>query len=97
MPTLPNRMALNISRYVVWSDVDDDLLLFDQRSGSYHALNAVAARVWRGVASGMAVPALVEELAHQYAAPPERIRADVEKFITTVLELQLLIAGPRDS
>jgi hypothetical protein len=45
----------------------------------------------------MALPALVEELAHQYEAPQERIRADVEQFITAALELQLLIAEPGDS
>jgi hypothetical protein len=97
MPTQSSSSALMISEYVIWNDVAEDFVLFDERNGSYHALNKVASSVWRGMAKGTALPVLIEDLAYQYAAPCDRVRADVEAFIAVALRLGLLTSEQRDS
>jgi hypothetical protein len=84
--------CLSISRHVVWRDVEGDLVLFDERSGEYHTLNASASFVWRAIAGGKTLDAIAAAAA---ASSPERadaIAGDVRAFVASALALGLLDA-----
>ena len=80
-----------IASHVSWSPVPGELALFDARDGVYHALNASAAEIWRGLAEGIPVPRLVETLAAAHGADPNLVARSVAEFIDSALAKGLLL------
>jgi hypothetical protein len=80
----------SITPQVVWRDVEGDLVLFDERSGEYHALNASASFVWRGIARGQMLAAIVAEATAACPARAAEIAADVRAFVASAAKLGLL-------
>ena len=90
--TWPLWPAVVIPTHVVWNDVGgEDLVLFDRADGSYHALNAVARTIWRGIAQGREIAVIVDELAHAHAQDESIIAADVRVFLTEAIQKGLLV------
>ena len=86
-------MLLSIPEYVVWQNVEGELVLFDSRDGSYHALNGTAATIWRRVAEGMATGTICDALAAAYEAPRPTIEREVDAFVEAALAKALLLRG----
>lgn len=86
-------MLLSIPEYVVWQNVEGELVLFDSRDGSYHALNGTAATIWRRVAEGMTTGRICDALAAAYKAPRPTIEREVDAFVEAALAKALLLRG----
>lgn len=84
---------LRIASHIAWNDVPGELALFDSRDGSYHALNGSAAAIWRAIASGLDVTAIVDGLASAYDAPRDAIQSHVDDFLEDARAKGLLVAG----
>ena len=74
-------MTLSISDHISWQNVPGELALFDVRDGRYHALNDTAADIWRAIAAGHDVPAIIADLRTRYDAPADGIERAVDDFI----------------
>lgn len=83
-------MTLSISDHVSWQNVPGELALFDVRDGRYHVLNGTAADIWRGIAAGDDVPAIVTALSARHAAPEGEVAQAVADFIATIRDKGLL-------
>ncbi|HEX5182611.1 MAG TPA: PqqD family protein [Allosphingosinicella sp.] len=83
---------LSAAPEIVWRDVGGDLVLFDPRSGDYHALNASASFVWRRIARGEGVAAIVAEAAASHPDQADAIARDVRAFVESALAIGLLRA-----
>lgn len=79
---------LKIADHVSWNDVDGELVLFNRENGRYHALNATASLVWRSIAHGMELPAVVSELVHTCDEDRGSVVTAVQAFVA-----QALVAG----
>lgn len=86
-------MTYLIPEHIVWQDVPGELALFDARDQTYSALNGSAAAIWREVARGADIDAIVRTLAAQYDVPDQAIAADVTDFLTDAITRGLLVAG----
>ena len=84
---------LRIAPHISWHPVEGELALFDTRDGSYHALNASAAEIWRGIANGVAPDALAVALAEAYRAPRAEVAEGVREFVEAALAKGLLVEG----
>jgi PqqD family protein of HPr-rel-A system len=78
---------------VVWRDVEGELVLFDEASGRYHALNPTGSQIWRRLAGGAAPELIVRELTSRYDAPAEVVADEVAAFIDRAVDLRLLCMG----
>jgi PqqD family protein of HPr-rel-A system len=81
---------LAIAPEIVWRDVGADLVLFDPRSGDYHTLSASASFIWRRIARGDGLAAIVAEAASSSPEQAGAIARDVHAFIDSALALGLL-------
>jgi PqqD family protein of HPr-rel-A system len=61
--------------------VDGEVVVYDERDGTLHHLNATATLVWQCCDGRGAVDDLVGELADAYGAPRERIASDVHALL----------------
>jgi hypothetical protein len=67
-----------------------ETLLQDHRRGLVHVVNASAARIWALIDGQNTLDQIAGDLAGQYAADRERVRADVEAVMATFRELELI-------
>ena len=87
-----------ISTNVVWRDVDgDELLLYERITGRYHCLNGIGSEIWRKLAEGVPVQAIVQHLSAKYDAPADMIAQDVDAFISASTDLNLLRPADAES
>ncbi|MDF2234467.1 PqqD family protein [Albimonas sp. CAU 1670] len=69
---------------------DDELVLLGPESEEYFGLDAVASDVWERLETPMTLAELVDALAQDYDAPPERISADLSPAIQSLVDGGLL-------
>lgn len=84
-----------VSAHVAWRNVDGELVLFDRRDGSYHALNQTGSAIWRDVAEGTAMEIVVDVLARRFGTSAEVIAADVISFIAAAVAKGFLLPTAR--
>ena len=79
-----------IAPHIAWNNVEGELVLFDTRAGTYHALNGTGAAIWRAIAAGSDAMGIVETLAVTYDVPCEILAEQVRDFIESACAKNLL-------
>lgn len=67
------------------------LVLLDLESETYFSLDEIGTRVWTLMGQGYATTMIVEQLAHEYAVPVDRVGSDVRNLLDTLLHLNLIM------
>lgn len=80
------------SRCVVSALHADRAVLLDPEGGAYFGLDAVGSRVWSLLDEPRSVAELADLLEAEYDAPPERLRADTEALLASLLTANLVEA-----
>ena len=69
--------------------VGEEAILHDREGGRVHVVNGSAARLWE-LCDGRPVDEIVAALAASYGAPPDAVRADVERAVAALRSLGVL-------
>ncbi|WP_216822201.1 PqqD family protein [Novosphingobium sp. TH158] len=77
--------------WVSWGPAGAEIVLFDSRSGSYHALNASATAIWLHLSAGLQPSAIAATIAAENGIPSDQAAADVDGFIEAVLAADLAV------
>jgi hypothetical protein len=80
------------AEHVVATQQADTTILLDVRGGKYYTLNEVGGRIWSLLTEGATVSWVAQRLASEFEVPPEKLSADVERFVT-LLDRSRLITG----
>lgn len=87
-------MSLHISDAVIWQESEGGISLYHTESGEFRTLNATAAQIWALVDSDGEREAVARKLsllfAGHNAVMTARIRAEVDAFISSMVEADLL-------
>ena len=78
--------------WVSWVSAGTAVTLFDERDGSYHALNASASRIWTELSNGRQPEEIGTAFAAAHRAEAATIRRDVDEFVALALDKGLLVA-----
>lgn len=62
--------------------VDHEIVFLNARLERYVALDDVGRRIWEKLAAPVTVGGLIDELEHEFAAPPGVIARDVLAFVS---------------
>ena len=72
-------------------DADGRLVVLNENTGNWHALNATAADLYQRLVRTATIDNLVGDMAARYRdVPPDRIRADVERIVGELVRRGLL-------
>lgn len=77
--------------HVLRATVGEDEVLLDTRSNLYHLLEGTGPRVMKGLDDGKDPSAVADEIAHEHSIDASIVQRDVEGFVTSMLELGLLV------
>ncbi|WP_329376899.1 PqqD family protein [Streptomyces sp. NBC_01351] len=87
-------MSLHVSDAVIWQESGDGVSLYHTESGEFRTLNSTAAQIWALVEEDGDRETVIKQLsllfAGHNAVMTARIRAEVDAFITSMVEADLL-------
>lgn len=75
---------------VIWREVGDELLVLRESSGTYLSLNATGRELWQRLGAGASEQELADWLAEHYDLPSDQAERDVELFVASLRDRQLL-------
>jgi PqqD family protein of HPr-rel-A system len=70
--------------------LDDEAVLYDERDGAVHVLNATATVVWNCLDGETPVSAIISELAHAFAVDEATMQAHVVGMVEDLASKDLL-------
>ncbi len=73
------------------SEIDDEMVMMDDAQSLYFGLNPVARKVWELLDSPMNYGSLLHLLLEAYDVGLEQCRADVEPFLSKMIEHKLIL------
>ena len=76
---------------LTWREVGDELVVFNAENGTYLTLNASAKGLWQRLARGTTTQELVRGLCVGYDLSAEQASDDVETFLDSLRQRQLLL------
>ena len=82
--------AVTISASVTAVLNDEGSVLLDLQAGRYYSLNPVGACIWQCPREGLRQPEIERNLEQKYQVEPARARADVSRFIATLVDRGLV-------
>ena len=86
---------IQVSRDALSRELDGEVLVLDLRTSLYFGMTGTAARIWQLAEAGTTRDTVVETLAEEYGGSRDVIVADVDSFLSELLERGLLDpAGP---
>jgi hypothetical protein len=75
---------------VEWREIEGEVVALDLRRSTYVAVNRSGAALWPALVEGASRPQLVETLINAYGLEPDAAGADVEAFLASLAECDLL-------
>ena len=72
---------------IIFTDLDDTIVMMDPEQGTYYELDAVGTQIWTLLENASSVTDLCDALAVVYDVTPDVCRRDVLEFIEKVLEM----------
>ena len=76
---------------VVWSEVDNEVIVLDTSSGDFYSLNETATAVWKGLESNDSVDTIAARLSAKYGIDLARTAADVSALAEEFRAMKLRI------
>lgn len=86
-------MRVEIREWVRSTAHEDGGVLLDLEQGKYFSLNGVGAEIWKKLQAGAALSDIQDHLQALYAAPPDRIRQDLHRFVQRLQELGVVVVS----
>jgi hypothetical protein len=72
---------------------EDGGILLDLEQGKYFSLNGVGAEIWKKLQTGAALSDIQDYLQATFAAPPERLRQDLHRFVQRLQEMGVVVVS----
>jgi hypothetical protein len=77
---------------VHWREIDGEVIALETRASRYVATNGTGTVLWRALLAGTTREGLADELVSEYGIERARAQADADRFLETLVELDLLAA-----
>ncbi|GAB2755775.1 lasso peptide biosynthesis PqqD family chaperone [Amycolatopsis magusensis] len=86
-------MTVSLPPDVSVTEVDDGLVLLDQRDGGYYQLNRTGAASLRLLLDGHSPAEVARTLAERHPAAAERALGDVQQLLAALREARLVVTA----
>jgi hypothetical protein len=76
---------------VLLQDLEGEAVLLNLANGQYYGLDESSFHMYQTLISSGAIETAYETLRREYAVEPEQLRADLDKFVSHLIENGLLV------
>lgn len=81
---------LETQDHIVWRETQDGVVLVDPSKARVRVLNQVASEIWKQIQAGVDSAAIKRNIAEQYDVSAEKADTDVEAFLDTLADRNLI-------
>lgn len=85
------------SEAIIFTEIEDTVVMMDVEDGCYYELNPVAARVWALTESGPRVAKICEALSAEYEVAVDTCSDEVLAFVDRLRRLEVIRSPRRDN
>ena len=85
---LPEKVLIN--PYVVAQDVDDEIVLLHMETEQYFSLDDIGTKMWKLLTEKDTVQEVLQAMLSLYNVDETRLRNDLEKLISRLVEAKLI-------
>ena len=89
---LESRVSRNEA--IVFTDLDDTIVMMDVDEGQYYELDPIGARVWNLLETGRSVADLCDVLASEFDVDPDTCRHDTLQFLEEANAMRIVQVEP---
>ena len=79
---------------IVFTDLDDTIVMMDVDEGQYYELDPIGARIWALIEAPRPVDEICDALAGEYDVDPDTCRQDTLEFLETANEYRIVQVQP---
>ncbi|MDX1999567.1 MAG: PqqD family protein [Thermoanaerobaculia bacterium] len=79
-----------VSESVLFRELQGEAVLLEIESGVYFGLNEIGSRIWNLLVAHGDLERVLTDLLDEYDVSEKRLRADLEAFLATLVERQLV-------
>ena len=88
---MTNMQKYKLHNDVLLTDVDDEMVLLDMRSGQYYGLNTVGSEVLKLINEGKSLDDAKTEICQRYQIDKQTAHDDISELITELKQQNLLV------
>lgn len=86
--------TFQLSKDVLFQELDDESVLLDLRSEQYFGLNTVGTRIWQLLAEPRSVDTIVKQLFTEFDVDKEQLDTDVKELLAKMVDVGLITSHP---
>ena len=75
---------------IVFTDLDDSVVMMDVDEGQYYELDPVASRIWTLIDGRQTMRSIYDALMAEYDVSAETCRQDTLEFVRTAVEMRIV-------
>lgn len=75
---------------IVFTDLDDTIVMMDVDEGQYYELDPIAARIWNIIENGQAVESICKTLAEEFDVDPNTCQQETLEFLQAASEQSIV-------
>ena len=79
---------------IVFTDLDDTIVMMDVDEGQYYELDPIGARIWTLIEAPRPVAEICDALAGEFDVDPDTCRQDTLEFLETANEYRIVQVQP---
>jgi hypothetical protein len=88
--TLKDTDQISRKENLLASEIDDEVIMLDEESGSYYGLNPVASQIWIKLETPLSFFELRQQLLEIYETTDEQCRQDTLTFLQSMMDRGLI-------
>lgn len=93
MTSVPLDASLRIPDEVIFRELDGEAVVLNLDTGIYFGLDAVGTRIWRLLEEHKSLRTVLDTLADEYEATPDRLQRDLLAFVERLNGKGLITLG----
>ena len=79
--TKKNCKKVEFNKNVIWSRVDNEIVVLDVETNNYYSLNTIGAAIWEMCKTAVTTDEIVSNICAEYEADEAHVRKDIEEII----------------
>lgn len=87
---LPANAKFTQNNEIVFSQMDDEIVMMNLEKGEYYGISPVGSRIWELLETPQTVDDICRTLCKEYAVSPEKCTEEVLIFITQMKEKNII-------
>ena len=79
---------------IVFTDLDDTIVMMDVDEGQYYELDPIGARIWTLLETGRSAAELCDAMAEEFDVDPDTCHRDTLEFLQSASALRIVLVQP---